>query len=78
MICSCMYSMVFAKLSVSIIVVSVGIVCVSKCNILYNIIICHTVLYLTSSLPVMNLIKFTHQRITSLIITHMVNISQST
>ena len=32
----------------------------------------------TLSLPVMNLIKFTHQRIASLIITHMVNIRQST
>ena len=59
--------------------VSVGIMCVLKCNILYNmIIIRHTVLDPTSSLPVMNLIKFTHQRITSLIITNMVNISQST
>ena len=74
-----MYSMVFAKLSVSIIVVSVGIMCVLKCNILYNmIIIRYTVLDPTLSLPVMNPIKFTHQRITSLIITHMLNVSQST
>ena len=47
--------------------------------------ICNDIIIVTNNvpvptllLPVMNVIKFTHVRITSLIIKHMVNIPQST